>query len=258
MNLLSPESSVEAGATLSADSLRGSITYPNHEELAFSTMSFLGALPILWIVGAIWVLVLLLWLENEHNPFFIAILGAFTVAVGALGVLGIRSTRSRTPTSIEIGSTALTAVWAGSPSRKESIPYDRITSVDPQHWHWSSGRGGYARFTPSSVQYSRPEPAIADSPAEDAMGDEVVYLTDQNADRVRAAVQRWGVGVPVRPEYSTPTKFAPSVPGGSLSRDEAGAAIVDYAEKCNRCGCPLKSTSEQGPGVCADCGPLPS
>ncbi|MCI4351036.1 MAG: hypothetical protein L3K15_05945 [Thermoplasmata archaeon] len=236
----------------------GSTAYSNHEELGFAARSLAGALPFLLMFGFVWVLLLLVWLENRQELFFLVLMGAFAVAAAGLSILGIRATRSRTPTSIELGPAGLVVKWEGTRGRREAIPFDRITSVDPRHWHWTSGRGAYAQFTPASVQYEQAEATAVKGLTGDQLGDEVVYLTDENAERVRTAMRLWGAGVPVRPEYGPgfdPIPIPPKVP---LSRDAAWGEIVDFAANCGRCGRTLESEGERKSGTCTGCSPPPS
>jgi hypothetical protein len=175
-------------------------TFPNHEELAFAVRSFVGALPILWLAGAVWIVLLALWLANVRSEFFLAAVVALTVTILVAAAVGLRSVRARTPTSIELTTATLVARWSGSKGRLERIPFSRITAVESRRWQWTQGKGAYAQFLPASVQFGQAE-AVKDLTG-DSLRDSFVYLTDENAERVRTALGVWNEAIP--PESSSP------------------------------------------------------
>jgi hypothetical protein len=232
--------------------------YPNREESRFALRWLLANSPILFIVGASWVIVLAVWLKHFQSLIGLALWLAFTVAILVLLAAGLRSIRNHTPTSIEVGNDALTVRWAGTGRKSEAITFDRVTSIDPKGWIWTTGKGANVQFVPASIHFKAVALDSARDPSPYRLQEDVLYLTDQNFDRVNSLFQQWSVSESDgNPLDTTDPDFAPKIPAG-LSRDAAWSAIVQTELKCHRCGRDIDEAIPHLPGLCADCSVLRS
>lgn len=220
--------------------------FPNREKLPFAARTFLGALPILWVVIAVVVLLLLAvsTAASAGADLVLAAMALLTIGLVAIVVIGARAIPQRTPTSVRLESSALLALWKGPDARSESIAFERITAVEPRKWRWTSGKGGYAHFVPSVVRFeTRPGEAGPDST--EGADEGVVYLTDENASRVESALKNWSRGLPAGSPSALPT--ATEV---ARKRWQPGPAVWS---ECMRCGGPLEGEAERESGICSGC-----
>jgi hypothetical protein len=218
--------------------------YPNCEELPFAVRSFVGALPVLWTVIVLAVLAAWLWTANIGTPLISIAWVLLSIAIAALVLVGARAIPKRTPTSIRVESSCLLAIWRGSDEERESIPFERITSVEPRQWRWPSGKGGYAHFIPSAVRLES-QTLGAEVDLGDGQDAGVVYLTDENATRVHSSLLRWSVSNPVDAQEALPST-------SDTARSRWRPHPAEWSE-CMRCGRPLNGEAERQLGVCSGC-----
>jgi hypothetical protein len=163
-------------------------TFPNREAASAAVRSFEGAAPVLVLVVPVWVVLLALWwLSPSLVP--LVLMMVLTVAFVAIAAYGYRQIRARTPSSLSVGSDALFAQWG--PHRDLTIPFDRLRSADGRKWRWTQGKGAYAMYFPPSVYFSQLPPGTEVPSGSLPPPEGILYLTDQNLLRVRAAWQRW-------------------------------------------------------------------
>jgi hypothetical protein len=219
--------------------------YPNREELPAAVLSFVGALPILWLVLVVFLTMILLWAASAGSIFFLLLVVVLALACIALAVVALRSIRRSTPTSLQLESSRLVAIWPGPHGRRESIPFEHITAVDPRQWRWTYGKGGYAHYTPPTVRYSLK--SIEQGPdSKDDADYPAIFLTAANAARVDSALRTWSLGVPGELRAGVPSAL-----------DSVGAKWRPAVwSECMLCGGPLEGEGERESGVCARCKPL--
>jgi hypothetical protein len=164
--------------------------YPNREAAAFGLRSFLGALPLLVFVFVLCFILFWLAITNPESPIFAIFVVVLTIAWAVVLAWAIRRLRQQTPGSIEITDDGVVARWT---NRAQTIPFDHMHTVDPAGWKQPRGFGqkGLPSYVPAAVQYWVGEGAAALELPGSGFTPDPIYLTDENAERVRAALSAW-------------------------------------------------------------------
>jgi hypothetical protein len=187
-------------------------TYPNHELVAYSVRAFVGALPVTGFLFALWAIVLVAVITAGAGGIVLVIMLPVSALFAAIAGFGIRSVERRTPQEVDIGPSSIAARWGSPEPRTELVTFERIDSVDPRRWKWTSGRGAYARFIPATVEV-RP---VATGPDHVASEDDThLYVSDANAARLEAVLASWKSRQPKPPrppEVQPKPPLPPEVP----------------------------------------------
>lgn len=139
-------------------------------------------------------LLALAWLASPGSILLLAMWVGVSALLVTLAVWGAWFVRSRTPKRVEIGTSNLMGEWGGPGERRESVEYSQVLEVTDKQWNWiQAGRAAYARYTPSEVRFVRPGIDSRRLQSRHVDDESVFFLTDENAARVREAVQTWRV-----------------------------------------------------------------
>jgi hypothetical protein len=226
----------------------GNQYFPNREELSFMVRVIGGWFPILVLMVLFYGVLVYAWLSDPGSPLIAGLLVAWTVVAIAAAVWLAKILHARTPTKIEITGSGVIAVWSGNPSRREIVPFNRITTSGPSHWRWvSAAKASHYAFTPASIQYERRSEDGSDLWGVHGLNQEVIYLTNPNFERVQAAFRRWGGSERIREE--SPLPESADLPDASEDPNLLPPGWV----KCARCGAPLKRHLEIESGLCVSC-----
>ena len=187
-------------------------TFRNREEAEVAFRALEGLVPVLVLIAPVWVILGILWLD--FSSLLALVLWVVSTAIYAtLAGVGLRQIGLRTPDTVEVRPEGLTASWGGRPPTARSVPFDRVLSVDPRSWRWTHGKGAYARYFPPSVQFSTAPPGVVTPSGTLPPEPGILYLTEMNRARVRAAWHRWETVIPPDPPAPLPSASDSPLPG---------------------------------------------
>lgn len=167
-------------------------TFPNREEGAAALRAFLGALPVTWMAILVLLVLFVAWWTEPAGIVPLVLLAVAMVALVCLAVYGLSQLRAGIPTRIEITAMGIRASWPRGSRPDLVLPFADILSVEAREWRWTHGKGAYAAYVPPSIHYRPPPETPIDEVGD---GNELLlYITEENADRIRRAQSFWNAG----------------------------------------------------------------
>lgn len=177
------ESSAPAGAVALG-------SYPNREEWAYALRTLAGQGVIAGLV-LFFLVILALGIVLGPGPtwLFAAMFAVFGSATAVLAGYGLRYIDRRTPHTLEISAASVRAMWPDATGREVSVPFGAIRALNPRYWRYvGTGKGSHFLFVPAALSFDLTQAVFRGrwDPAVQSEG--TIYLTDENATRLRAAL----------------------------------------------------------------------